>query len=1175
MIKRLVLRSILFVVVLAMSLLCAVTILIATEPGTRWLLTKVREATGAELTHVQGALLRGVQLKDIRYHTEALQLDVQQLDIAWHPVGVLWGVLIVDQLYVDGAKVNIPISESAPANDTEFQWPDLGVPVSLVASDVSLNGIQVNYGEEGYSLDNIKAGLTYGPRSLTIDKLDLATAGQTLSLQGQASLSYPYSLELSAAAHMRVSEQTPAATDVTRFVPEVLYRNELQAELEAHGNIAQLEFTLATTLPAEIEAQGQWKTGVENAPDLQATLTAPVQPVAAYWADVAAVEDMQAGGELTVNGWLDDYRAQFNGQYTLVGYPAVDVQLDGEGNLQGIVLPKIELAADPMQLSGSGNVQWQELVAWALEAEVEQLNPALVLEGWPGQINGSFSTSGRWQNSELSLDASIKRLSGSLRGLAVQGSGAASLAQERLQLTSVQLSLGGNLLQVNGHIGDTFGLDWNLRAPLLEQIDPRIGGQLDASGHLGGSRQSPQLEGGATAVDLHWGDNRIEQLALESQVTDLQRQALSLQAEAQGLELAGSRYQSANVSFTGSPSEHQLTASLLQDQFAHGETQISGGWDGQQWQGQLRQLSITTPYVRPMELKSPVAVTAAAERVTVSDFCLLTRRQQTGEVQSSACVTGKWQQGQGAAGELAVERLPLNLLRRWLKEEVDVEGYLQGQGKFSWAEGGVPKLNADFSAVGGAFIYRLNDTESDRYPLDEFGLHIQQQDTRLTATAELAFTDYGSVNAELLAQMDSKHLQGEVLAQMQSISPLEALLPAVRDIEGRLDARAQISGTFSDPQLVVDASVSGAAFEAPSLGVSFTQLNATVQGNQDDLTAEVNTRAGEDGSLSLQAKAEQLLEPQWQVQASLTGDYAHVMDSELLNLYFTPDLQLQASAERIDVSGRALVPEAHAVINTLPVSATKVSDDVVVIDAEDPQNQGNIPVYVNVEFALGDKVSFDAAGFKARLGGELSIDKSPERALFALGNINIIDGRFQAYGQDLTIEKGTLSFQGPMDNPGLNVTATREVEEVEVGLIIGGTLQNPTSEIFSRPQQTESDAMSMLFTGKPISGASSGEASMLVNAIAKLGIKRGQFVADDIAGRFGLDELTIKSDDDVKDSSLWLGKYLTEDLYVHYAIGLFDSISTVGLTYFISDNLRLEAESGEVQSADLIFRMQR
>ncbi|MCP8900801.1 translocation/assembly module TamB domain-containing protein [Gilvimarinus xylanilyticus] len=1177
MIKRLLLRGLLFVVVLVMSLLCALTLLVATEPGTRWLLTKVREATGAEFTHQSGALLRGVVLQDVRYQNAGTQVALANAELRWHPAGVLWGVLLVDQLEVSGLRVSVaPSDETDQAGEQPFSWPDLGVPFALVASDVSVQDFSLQLGGDTYALDGLQAELSYGPRSLTLDGLTLTSAGQRLHLQGTASLTYPYALELEADAQLQTGPESVPASDITRFIPEMLYRNQLQAELVASGNITELDFDLRTAQPAQINATGHWVTGVEESAHLQAQLRAPRQTLSQFWLDYAAVQGMQMGGELNVEGWLDSYRADFSGEYQWDDYPEVTLQLVGEGDLQQLKLPEVDLHTAEGSLNGEAALNWSEGFVWSADAVAKAINPGALVPDWPGAIDAEFSTAGRVQGDNLELEADVDSLNGSLRGLAVQGSGGAQWDKERLQLDALQVSLGGNLVQANGHIGETLALDWEIKAPLLEQIDPAVGGQLDASGRVYGDLAQPKVEGGLTAVELHWQDYWIESLAVDSEVESVKGQRLRLNAEASGLNLAGTEFSSANLVFAGTPEAHQLSAELKQDDMTGLAASLGGAWDGETWSGQLQQLEIRSAYMRTLRLQQPALISAAASQASVEQLCLYARsRQDTDEVHSAACASGSWQQNQGARGQLALERLPLSLLRRWLKDEVDVNGFLHGTGQFSWEAQGVPQLNADFRATGAELIYHVNDEESDSYPIDDFSLLVQQAGSEMDATADLTFPGYGQIQAQLQAQMDTQSLQGELTAAMDSLSPFEALLPAVRNIDGRLDARADISGSFGQPQLKVDAELSQVGFEMPSFGVSYHDFNARVQGDQQTLNVEVRTQAG-DGQLSLTAEAQDFLTQAWQVTAELKGEAAHVMNSQLLDLYLTPDIILEASPEQVRVQGSARVPKAHAVISTLPTSATKVSDDVVVVDAETDDAGGNaIPIYMDVDIALGDEVSFNAAGFKARLGGELSIDKSPERALYALGNINIINGRFQAYGQDLTIEKGTLSFQGPMDNPGLNVTATREVDDIQVGLIIGGTLQSPTSEIYSRPQQTESDAMSMLFTGKPISGASSGEASMLVNAVAKLGIKRGQFLADDIAGRFGLDELTIKSDDDVKDSSLWLGKYLTEDLYVHYAIGLFDSISTVGLTYFISDNLRLEAESGQVQSADLIFRMER
>ena len=52
------------------------------------------------------------------------------------------------------------------------------------------------------------------------------------------------------------------------------------------------------------------------------------------------------------------------------------------------------------------------------------------------------------------------------------------------------------------------------------------------------------------------------------------------------------------------------------------------------------------------------------------------------------------------------------------------------------------------------------------------------------------------------------------------------------------------------------------------------------------------------------------------------------------------------------------------------------------------------------------------------------------------------DGRFDAYGQQLDIERGFLTFQGLLDDPALDVRAVRKGLSVEPGVQVGGTAGN-------------------------------------------------------------------------------------------------------------------------------------
>src|SRR3546814_14949833 len=71
----------------------------------------------------------------------------------------------------------------------------------------------------------------------------------------------------------------------------------------------------------------------------------------------------------------------------------------------------------------------------------------------------------------------------------------------------------------------------------------------------------------------------------------------------------------------------------------------------------------------------------------------------------------------------------------------------------------------------------------------------------------------------------------------------------------------------------------------------------------------------------------------------------------------------------------------------------------------------------------------------------------------ARGEINLVDGHYKAYGQDLTIETGKLIFSGgPVTEPALEVRATRKpTEDVTVGLYVRGTRRKPDFQLFSTP----------------------------------------------------------------------------------------------------------------------------
>ena len=114
-----------------------------------------------------------------------------------------------------------------------------------------------------------------------------------------------------------------------------------------------------------------------------------------------------------------------------------------------------------------------------------------------------------------------------------------------------------------------------------------------------------------------------------------------------------------------------------------------------------------------------------------------------------------------------------------------------------------------------------------------------------------------------------------------------------------------------------------------------------------------------------------------------------------------------------------------------------------------------------------------------------------------------------------------------------------------------------------------------LLTGRSSSSASRNELALLSQAALGLGLESAGVSSMQLQSTLGLDEVSVDAAGDDGDASLVLGKRLTPDISVKYALGLFGRVGTVLLNYRLTDHISLEAESGAGQGLDLLFSLER
>jgi translocation and assembly module TamB len=243
---------------------------------------------------------------------------------------------------------------------------------------------------------------------------------------------------------------------------------------------------------------------------------------------------------------------------------------------------------------------------------------------------------------------------------------------------------------------------------------------------------------------------------------------------------------------------------------------------------------------------------------------------------------------------------------------------------------------------------------------------------------------------------------------------------------------------------------------------------------------------------------------------------------------------------------------------------------------------------------LGRHFHFRGAGVESRLVGAVNIRSDGTGVPRATGSIRTRDGRFNAYGQKLEIERGILNFQGLIDNPGLNIRAVRANLPVEAGVEVTGTARRPVVRLVSDPEVPDAEKLSWLVLGHAPDQGTGGQESAVLLAAAQaiLGGQDGGPLKAMQRG-LGIDEFGVSSgtldgsgerqtsriasttgfgaSDTTSDQIVSVGKRLSSTVLISYDQSLINVGRVVKLTVNLSRNLSLIGRAGTDTGLDLLW----
>lgn len=178
------------------------------------------------------------------------------------------------------------------------------------------------------------------------------------------------------------------------------------------------------------------------------------------------------------------------------------------------------------------------------------------------------------------------------------------------------------------------------------------------------------------------------------------------------------------------------------------------------------------------------------------------------------------------------------------------------------------------------------------------------------------------------------------------------------------------------------------------------------------------------------------------------------------------------------------------------------------------------------------------------LEGALQALKSNEN-IDLFGTLKVKKGFYKIYGKDFTFNKGVLTFTGGREiNPMIDFTVLYRFRDIDkelrkLSLNITGRLDQPELEFFLDDKTIEEkDAIAYIVFGKSINQLSESQLNKISgndNLALNLAFDQLSNILKETLQRSSrLDVVEITGSDNLKNNSVMLGKYITNNLYLSY-----------------------------------------
>lgn len=882
--------------------------------------------------------------------------------------------------------------------------------------------------------------------------------------------------------------------------------------------------------------------------------------------------------------------------------------------------------ANPLQTSlhASGNIGLEGDFPLDLQVSIKAFNAAYIHPQLAGSLNLNVLATGQLSPSSQ-LQVSVNSAESTLRGRALDLNATLALVNNQISELNLNARFAENTFTATGGLSAEMGITWQANLADISVLGDGFSGKFNAAGNIQKAAEHLIFSYNATAEQLKLPDAlALDGLQAAGVFSTDETAPLTADISLTGL----SQLDTKNTNETAKPIDAALKLNgSLQTHFLNigiknaSSTEapiglnidISGGLNAQGWQGSIEKL--TSLDAKTIQLQAPAPVQFNPQTgFMLKDFLLkfnaglfnIVSLEYNANAQKNAEQNDYLLKTTGQFTDIAVQDIQTYLFEaperfsntlmmdgRW---DIAVNNVANANIAV-WQTKGDLGLKDDFSLKDDSALKSEPDTNlatNKQLGLNSLKAELNIVNNKLTANLDIN-SKQGTINGNLDTQLSQINnsiglarnapLAMNLNADIKSLAflPLPESL-ADADIDGKLQANITANGTLDSPHLTGTLNGNALKVAIPSLGLALNNGVLSSNFTDESLNLTALNFAGNTGTISATGTAifgntfaaNSTLAPKLNLNlqadnfTALSRTDRYIVLSGKGNALYENDL-LTLNGQFKVIKGLFELPKQDA---------PTLDNDVIVIGQTKPISKplnmriGALTISFGEQPALpfveANQFMVRGSGLNGALSGDITLSGSPNEQLNATGSLGII-GTYLAYGQLLDIETGQINFSGPISNAGLNIIAMRNLQPTKAGVKISGTVLKPVVKLVSDPEVSESDKLSLLVIGQPMSAAGDSELALLSVAAGAL-LSQGDSVPlqTRIANTAGLDSVNVTGSD-ASTYSLSLGKRITNNVYLGYEKSLFGLLNVAKLTYKLTKRISVETRAGSESAIDLLY----